>query len=374
MITIVHVVDLSVPNPWLNGVALNHDRNRFRHVVVSLGPRCGLHESLEKLSVTTYALNATGYHRTLVAVARLRHILQGEKANIVQTHLFHPTTVGLAAATISGTQLKIVTRHHSDFTTVFRRPVHRRIDRYHAMTADRVMAASHAVKRAMLRYERVPEAKIAVTPYGYDFTNLRPRLTSSARGILREQMGGDDRVLVATVARLSIEKGHRYLFDAIPLIVRYYPNVLFLLVGSGPMELTLKSDVRNRGIDQYVQFLGWRSDALDIIEASDLVVHPTLHEAFCSVIIEALSLERPLIATDVAAAPEQIDHGDTGLIVPARDGSALAQGILQILANSSIAAEYGRKARLRVVERYNFPKMMSIYEEYYIEWLNNRLT
>lgn len=372
MITVVHVVDLSLPNPWLNGVAATHDRARFRHVVVSLGPRCGLHEALEGLGVTAHALDARGYWWTALAVIRLVRILRREQADVVQTHLFHPTTVGLAAAALVGTRLKIVTRHHSDFTTLFHRPVHRRIDRWHAMNADLVMAASHAVKQAMIRYERVPASKIAVCPYGYDFTSLRPHLTSELRRTLREALGGDDKVLIATVARLSIEKGHAYLFDAISEVIRTYPNTMFLLVGTGPLRLELEKVAHDRGIEKFIRFLGWRSDAREIMEAADVVCHPTLHEAFCSVIIEAMALERPLIATDVAAAPEQIDEGETGLLVPPRDGLALAKGILRTLADPTWASQLGAEARRRVVERFSFPKMMVEYEVYYSEWLANR--
>ena len=372
MITILHVVDLSGPNPWLNGVAVTHDRGRFRHVLASVGPRCGLHEAFEARGGRAYALDAPGYRRTPAAVWRLARLLARERVDIVQTHLFHPTTVGLLAAAAAGTPVRVVTRHHSDFTTIMNRPVHRRVDRWHALRADHVMAASHAVKRAMVRYERVPSDKIVVTPYGYDFTALRPRLGPDERRALREQLAGDDRTLIATTARLSIEKGHEYLFRAIPAVVARHPRATFLLLGTGPLREDLERRAREVGVDRHVRFLGWRSDALAVMEAADLVVHPTLHEAFCSVIIEAMALERPLVATDVAAAPEQIDPGETGWLVPPRDGDALARAVLDVLDDPDRAAGIGRQARRRVVERFNFPRMMAEYERWYADWHDTR--
>jgi glycosyltransferase involved in cell wall biosynthesis len=374
LITILHVVDLAGPNPWLNGVAEHHDRSRFRHLVASVGPRCGLHDALEERGVRSFVLNAPSYRHTATAVWRLTKIIRRERVDILQTHLFHPATVGLLAATVTRVPLRIVTRHHSDFTTVFRRPLHRRIDRWHALAADHVMAASHAVKRAMVRYEGVPEARIAVTPYGYDFTALCPRLTPEARAGLREHLGGDGSRLIATVARLSVEKGHEYLFRAIPAVVRAHPEARFLLLGTGPLREQLERLARDLGIDRHVEFLGWRSDALDVMEASDLVVHPTLHEAFCSVIIESMALERPLVATDVAAAPEQVDHGESGLLVPPRGPEALARGVLQLLDDPALAARLGREARRRVTERFNFPRMMREYEQLYEAWLAEKRT
>src|SRR5439155_20321768 len=125
-------------------------------------------------------------------------VLRREQVDIVQTHLFDPATVGLLASSIAGTRFRIVTRHHSDFTTIFRRPIHRRIDRWHALTADRVMAASEAVKRAMMLYEGVPEDRITVAHYGYDFSVLRPGLTAAARQAIRESIAPGKRVLIGT--------------------------------------------------------------------------------------------------------------------------------------------------------------------------------
>jgi glycosyltransferase involved in cell wall biosynthesis len=371
VITVLHVVDLGGPNAWLNGVASTHDRMSFRHLVASLGPRCGLHESLEARGIEAWALAATSYRQTAAAVWRLARLLRRERVDIVQTHLFHPTTVGLLAAVAARTPLRIVTRHHSDFTTIFRRPVHRQIDRFHALFADHVMAASLAVKRAMTCHERVPASKIVVTPYGYDFTTLRPRLTPERRRDIRAQLGGDD-LLIVTTARLSVEKGHEYLFQSIPRIVEQQPRTRVLLLGTGPLREQLEQRARTLGIQRHVRFLGWRDDALNIMEAADLVVHPTLHEAFCSVIIEAMALERPLIATSVAAAPEQIDHDETGLLVPARDPEAIAWGVIQMIQDPTRAARLGREARRRVVERFNFPRMMREYEHWYAEWFRAR--
>lgn len=363
--TILHVVDLPVANPWLNGVATHHDRSRYRHVVASLGPRTSLHDALEERHVDAYALGATSRRDYPAAVLELARLLRRERVQIVQTHLFDPSVVGLVAAALARTPVKIVTRHHSDFTTTFDHPWHRRLDRLQALYADHVLAASAAVKRDMMRYERVPDRKITVARYGYDFSVLRPVLSEAERTSLRATIGDDGDVLLVTVARLSESKGHRYLFDAAPRILEAEPRARFVLVGTGPMRDEMEADVRRHGIAERVSFLGWRDDAARLMEAADLVVHPTLHEAFCSVIIEAMALARPLVATDIAAAPEQIDDGESGLLVPARDPDALAAAVTKLLGDPAFAADLGREAQRRVNERFAFPKMMALYESIY---------
>ncbi|HEV3165921.1 MAG TPA: glycosyltransferase [Isosphaeraceae bacterium] len=372
MIRIMHVVDLPCSNPWLNGIAVHHDRSHFQHTVVSIGARNGMHEALERLGVRCFALEVASRSRWPFAIARLSKLLRDERIDLVQTHLFDPSVIGLIAARLAGTPYKVVTRHHSDFTTLFHRPIHCQIDRWQALTADRVMAASDAVRRAMMQFERVPAERIEIGRYGYDFEALRPCLSPERRKDLRESLGGGGNYLIGTVARLSIEKGHEYLLRAVPTILRLYPDSRFVLVGTGPLRAELERIVDAIDARARVQFTGWRADAQHLIEAMDLVVHPTLHEAFCSVIIEAMALERPLIATDVAAAREQIDHGETGLIVPERDPKAIVEAVRELRNDKDRAVQMGREARRRVVERFNFPRMMREYESFYDRVLNSK--
>jgi glycosyltransferase involved in cell wall biosynthesis len=368
MISIMHVVDLHVENPWFNGFAKHHDRNRFRHVVTSIGPRCGLHEALEPRGIRTYALATHSRKEYPAAIWRLRRLLCDERIDIVQTHQFDPSVMGLLAAGMARTPVRIVTRHHSDFTTLFHKPLHRRLDRWQALYADHVIAASHAVKRAMMEYEGVPESRIAVAQYGYDFDLLCPSLDASERQSLRREFGADDRFLLMAVARLSVEKGLCYLLEAMPQVVERRPDVLLLILGGGPLEEELQRDIAQRGLGEHVRLLGWRDDARALMQAADLIVHPSLHEAFCSVIIESMALERPLIATDVAAAPEQIDHDETGVLIPPRDPAAIARSILELAADPARRRRLGAAARRRVRERFNFPKMMRLYEDLYEQW------
>lgn len=366
MRTVLHFTDLPVPNPWLNGVADTYDRSRFRHLVATLGPENDLHTELRARGVPAFALGAIQRRDFPVVTLRLARLLRRERVDILQTHLFWPSQLGLIAGALARTPVKLVTRHHSDFTTTFNHPWHRRADRLMALWADKVLAASAAVKRDMIRYEHVPEKKVVVARYGYDFDALRPKLDRAQRRALRAELGADDESpLVVTVARLSPSKGHRYLFEALPDVLEIHPRLTLALAGIGPMGDELKQMADRLGVLDHVRFLGWRSDATAVIEAADLVVHPSLHEAFCSVIIESMALERPLIAANIAAAPEQVDDGETGLLVPARDSNAIKVALLKVLDDPVWAAELGKKARRRVVERFNFPKMMQEYEAMY---------
>lgn len=373
MTTICHVVDLPVENPWLNGVAAHHDRSRFRHIVVSLGPRSELHAGLEHRGVRALSLDAASRRSYPKAVARLASIVRREEVDIVQTHLFYPSIVGLIAGRLGRAQAVLVTRHYSDFTTVFGKPVHRWLDRQQALRADLVVAASEAVRRSMVELERVPEDQIVVHRYGYEFDDLKPQLACVERAALRRELGvAGDGPLLVIVARLDTLKGHRYLFEALPVLLERWPGLRLAVAGAGPQRDDLEALATSSGLKDRVMFLGQRRDAHRIMEAADVVVHPTLSEAFSSVIIEALALERPLVATDVGGAPEQVDSEETGILVPARDALALAGALDQMLSDRDQAAAMGVEGRRRVVERFSFSRMMPVYEQTYDEVLARR--
>ena len=135
------------------------------------------------------------------------------------------------------------------------------------------------------------------------------------------------------------------------------------------MESVLEDEARQLGVDEHVAFLGWRPDALRLMEAADVVVHPSLSEAFCNVLIEALALERPLVATDVGGAREQVDDGETGVLVAPSDPASLRDAILDLLGRPAEAAAMGREGRRRTVERFAFSPQMARYEALYDELL-----
>lgn len=372
MITIMHVCDLTGPNPWLNGVADHFDRTRFRHLVTTIGGRAKLHESLEERGVQTFALDAPSRKELPQAIHRLRKLLKRERVDILQTHTFYPTTAGLIAARLARTPLTILTRHHADFTTLFNKPVHRRIDAWHASMADQLWSPSEFIKDCMVRYEGVPPARITVLWHGFDFELMKPRLSEDERRALREEVGGDDKFLIGTVARLNVEKGHEYLFQAVPAVVKEHPDARFIIIGAGPRREELESMVAELGIQDYVNFLGWRWDAWNLIEAMDLIAHPSLHEPFGIIYVESMALEKAVVTTNESASPEIIDDGETGVIVRPRDSQALARAILEVMQSPERARQMGQEARRRAKERFNFPKMMKEYERRYVEWLNQK--
>jgi glycosyltransferase involved in cell wall biosynthesis len=88
--------------------------------------------------------------------------------------------------------------------------------------------------------------------------------------------------------------------------------------------------VRESQLQAQVHFLGWRTDALDLMAAADVVVQPTLHEAFSQVMVEAMALGRPLVISNVSGVEDVVRHAETGLVVPPGDSDGLVQAIRRV--------------------------------------------
>ena len=185
--------------------------------------------------------------------------------------------------------------------------------------------------------------------------NLSPRsvMSNPQTNSIRTELGLCEKdVLFTSISRIVKDKGYEYLAEAIKL-TSDLENIKFLIVGNGKYENELKSYLRNEIDKGKVFFLGRRNDILDILQASDVFVLPTLHENLGNVFLEASVAGTPSIGTDVGGVPEIILHGETGLIIPPYDSKALADSIQKLYKNPELRKRMGQKANLRQRNLFN---------------------
>lgn len=146
--------------------------------------------------------------------------------------------------------------------------------------------------------------------------------------------------VVGVVGRLSPEKGHAYLLRAIGLV--RHIDCLCLVVGDGPLRHELEQIAIQEGVADRVRFLGFQTDVARVMSQMDVVVMPSLDETFGISIVEAFALKKSVIASDVGGIPELVRHGETGLLVRAKDSVALAAAIDYAFTHRSECARMGR--------------------------------
>lgn len=149
---------------------------------------------------------------------------------------------------------------------------------------------------------------------------------------------------IGIIGRLTDQKGHADLLVAFKTVNQKFRTHL-LIIGSGPLKSNLQKLSNELGINDYVYFLGNRNDVMEILPHLDLVVSASLWEGFPTVLLEAMSQEIPVIATDISGSCELIQSGKTGILVPPSNPHILAEAIVQLICDANKAQQMGMRAR-----------------------------
>jgi len=344
---VLHLTAVETSNYYLNNLARFSPRGDVQLLAVTLGRPGSFVTDLEALGVRAWALSAVGRWSYPRAALRLWALVRSETVDILHLHLFEPTVLGLVVAALAG-RPAVVTRHHSDaihrLPAGLKRSAYSALERWVSRKARHIIAPSQRVRDVLTRVEGVPAAKVSLIPYGQAPDRFEA-IRKEDPLVVRSGLGPGSPLLVC-VSRLHPEKGHRDLFEAFARLRPEFPEAVLCLVGTGPDRDALAARARELGIQSAVHFLGWRDDVLQIMWSADLVVHPSLHEALPSAVIEAVMLGRPVVASDVSGVRDVLGpDGEYGFVVPAGDPAALLRAMqdgLRGLAAARARAERGR--------------------------------
>jgi glycosyltransferase involved in cell wall biosynthesis len=230
-----------------------------------------------------------------------------------------------------------------------------------AAGVDRYIAVSHDVAGELAERFRWPAAKISV---GYNAVEI-DRFDRPAPVGLRKQIGGGDRPLVLTAARLDEQKGHPVLLRAASEL----PGVDFVLAGEGPRRGSLEALAAELGIADRVHFLGYRSDIPELLAACDVFALPSLYEGSSLAVLEAMAARRPVVSSAIGGTDELIEDGAEGLLVAPGDAEGLATALRRLLDDDGLRAAFATGARERVERDFTPAAMTGRVEAIYAELL-----
>jgi glycosyltransferase involved in cell wall biosynthesis len=193
---------------------------------------------------------------------------------------------------------------------------------------------------------------------------------------LRSEFGfTSDDLVIGNIGRIGVQKGHSYLIEAVNIVRRELPNVKLLIVGTPEPDGTyekLRSMVAQLGLKAHVVFTGYRDDIGSVLVTIDIFALPSLWEGFGLVLLEAMSMKKPIIASCVDSIPEIVQDGVQGILVPPRDVEALAQAILYLARSPELRTRMGT-AGSRRVEQFSVQRMVDETVKLYDSLLSNRL-
>lgn len=231
-------------------------------------------------------------------------------------------------------------------------------------TMDHFIAISEAARKGMFSRKGVRAGRMTVVPNGIPIPDRR-RLRS--RSEIRTELAiADSQPMIVCVARLEPEKDILTLIAAMDRVVKKIPDAVCVVAGQGSERERLETKIRELGLTQKVRLLGFVSDALSLIDAADLFVLPSLAEPFGLVLLEAMALAKPVIATQAGGPLEIVVPGETGLLVPPSDPEMLSGAICAVLQNPVLAQSMGRNGEKRFRDKFTLDRMAKATAEIYL--------
>ena len=216
-----------------------------------------------------------------------------------------------------------------------------------------IIAISGFIRDDLLR-RHLPESRVVLISDGIDPDRAAIRRPQHE---LRRSLGiSPDQSVVGVVGNIKPWKGQHVFIEAVAMVVARYPSLVGLIVGATAdtaYQRRLTELVRQRGLDGNIAFVGYQRHPVDYMAIMDVVVHTSVEpEPFGLVIPEAMALEKPVIATAVGGPVDIVVDGVTGYLTCAGNPGELADRILRLLGDPSVAKRMGTAGRRRFLERF----------------------
>jgi glycosyltransferase involved in cell wall biosynthesis len=303
------------------------------------------------------------------AAKKLKGLLRDRKLDIIHAH--NGRTAISAAMAVSGAKVGacVFTQHFlepgQDTRKGVKALISKKIHGWKNRRIDEFIAISDAVRQSMLQRGEATLDKITLVPNGIptpDKSKLKP-----AADIRRELNIAADAPLIVCAARLQPEKDVPTLVSAMASLVKTSPGAVCVIAGEGPQFAMISMQIEDAGLQKNVRLLGFREDAISLMNAGDVFVLPSLAEPFGLVLLEAMSLAKPVIATRAGGPLEIVFENQTGLLVRPAEPGQLCDAIQKLITDPAAAKRFGENGFTRFEERFTAARMakatVGVYEK-----------
>jgi glycosyltransferase involved in cell wall biosynthesis len=347
---------------------------RDRGIQVELLTTCEsgpLHEFLSSQGVPTHAHPLSkrwslGYYARQIGY--LARFCREHDVTTVFSNLQHANFIAVFAQYLTPAKF-VIFRHHFNYAfpgediPLETSRMERIFDKVINRLARETVVPSSGVFEGMRRVEHADMGRVTILPYLYDFDRYgRPNPESVER--IRAQYPAELTLLMSS--RLVPFKRHALVFPVIRDLVEEGLDLRMFVLDDGPERQSLESFIREHGLEDRIIMLGFRTDFLDYMAASDLLVHPSLSDASSSVLKEMALLEKTVIACrGVGDFDDYLQDGCNAFLVPrSTDGSEIAQILREVYREPTRLDALGKSLRLAVLQRFSLkPESVDRYLE-----------
>jgi glycosyltransferase involved in cell wall biosynthesis len=368
LLNILKSLDRDRYSPYL---FCNGKNTHLQHEAEKIGISCmkSFHfPQLARIDKSGVSLSkVAAYLRASAAIyCEMRHVIHAENIDLTYANAYPCCLYCLLPALLSRKPL-VWHVHNMRRTTPLSRPIYRIV----GAVCERIITVSEACRTNLLQAS-LSASKIKTIYNGLDLSRFRRK--GNGQSFREEFKIRPHTKVIGLMGQPLPEKGHRYFVEAAAEVLKTDPDVKFLIVGhmyadSYHQELT--SLVKKLDLESEIIFTGWRSDAPSVLESLDILAHARITpEPAALVLMEAMAMGVPVVASKTGGTSELILDGKTGILFPPKDSHALAQAVVRLIKNPERANRMGQRGRQRMEEKFTLSKQMEAIEGLWDEILN----
>jgi glycosyltransferase involved in cell wall biosynthesis len=301
--------------------------------------------------------------RTPAGLRSIADLVRENEIDVIHTHMSRAHTFGTLLRLLVSTPL-VKTAHSRSFQ------LHWRVN-------DFVIANSLATEQYHTRTNRVPQRKIQTVHCFIDSDKVEQVTPKRQRIVRRQLRWNDGEFLIGIVGQVIARKGHQYLFEALPKLLREIPNARMVVIGRyhrrQPYVRKVRKFLNENGLHRITRWTGLRFNIPDFLAAMDVCVVPSLEEPLGLVAIESQACGTPVVASRTGGLCEVVEDGVTGLLVPPKDPNAIADAILRIRADEKLRRKIAYRGKLQYEAKFATDFLASQIEGVYEKIVSRKL-
>ncbi|WP_010583244.1 glycosyltransferase [Schlesneria paludicola] len=301
------------------------------------------------------------------SIWRLRKELRRWQPQIMHSWLFAANAYcRLSSGAVPATKIVVSERCVDSWKAGWQRWLDRRlIDQ-----TDRLIGNSSSVVE-FYRELGVPAEKLACVPNGVEVPPLDESANQQARSELLKELGLPPTTYVAGyIGRLAKQKRVEDLIWAVETLRQIRPQLHLVLVGEGPERTRLEEFAKQIGATNHIHFVGHRDDAPRWMSLFDVFCLASSFEGMSNSVMEAMSMGKPVLASDIPANRELVAQGETGFLPKLTDTVGFMQFLRRLIDEPGLGRTLGQAGRERIQQSFSIPRMVSAYADIYRQLLN----
>lgn len=333
-------------------------KSNFNFCVGYLKQEGHVADELKREGIQIYRLNN---------LYNLFRFLKKNKIYILHTHLYRANIIGRIIGKVANVPVIVSSQRSIDGWKKFYYVL---LDRITARFNDCIIANSQETKKILIKREKIEPDRISVIYNGVDIKDYV--LGVGPTSLRTELKIGINTPVIGYVGRLHREKGVDLIPEIVSKLKQIIPKFKFIIIGEGPFKEELKKYIKKYGLTEDIILLDCRQNILDYIAIMNIVILPSREESFPQVILEAMKMAKPVVATDVGGVKELVINDLNGILISPYNPEAFVKAICRILQDKNKAYAMGEAGKKHVIENFPIDKMIKQTEQIYTKLIDEK--